>query len=168
MQRSIVALNVSFVLAACAGGSGTIGDPAGGGTSSSSGSSGGGVQNGGGVGGGGGSGGGSADAGPDAPPNPAGCPAAYESAGNCTIGLVCNYPQGRCECADYCGGAAPPEGDHSHWVCRPKLDNGCPDSPPTPGGSCSIPTSCDYGPCCVQTFTCTGGSWKGGAPVCPP
>jgi hypothetical protein len=104
--------------------------------------------------------------------NPASCPATYTApAGNCTIGTICSYDQGRCECDGYCGGAPPPpDTDFSHWTCTPKLDNGCPDDPPLQGSTCKIPTAtCTYGPCCVETFTCSqSGKWSSGGIACPP
>jgi hypothetical protein len=163
MRRPLVGVCVALFVAACAGGTGTIGDPIGGPSSSSSGG-----QGGGGSGSGGGSGGGGTQGTPDASANPPGCPASYGAGtGNCAIGLVCNYPQGRCECIDYCGGPAPPEGDNSHWECATKADNGCPDDPPTAGETCKVPTSCSYGACCKRLFTCVNGKWSGGGIVCP-
>ena len=100
------------------------------------------------------------------------CPKTFtEPPGNCTIGLMCSYDQGHCECAGYCGGAPPPpDQDFSHWTCVAKLDNGCPDSRPKSGDACKVPTrSCTYGICCVETFLCgQSGKWSSGGLACPP
>ena len=104
--------------------------------------------------------------------NAPGCPSSYmEPPGNCTLGLVCAYDQGKCECLGYCGGAPPPpDTDFSHWTCTPKLVNGCPDSPPVSGSLCKTPAaSCTYGSCCVETFICgQSGKWSSGGLACPP
>ena len=175
MKQVRITLFVGATIFACGGTTAVVGD---GGAGSSGGSSGSSGSSGNGEGGtrfeGGSSGSssgssGGKDASRDA--NPAGCPATFNAPpGNCTQGLKCSYDQGRCDCEGYCGGVPPPEDiDFTHWSCTPKLDNGCPDDPPQEGTVCKVPTTCTYGACCVQSFTCgDSGKWTTGGIACPP
>lgn len=102
--------------------------------------------------------------------NAPGCPGQYSDAppGHCTIGLACAYDEGTCDCVDYCGGAPPPPNeDFSHWSCKPYDD--CPQPAPKDGSTCKKSgQTCNYGACCIETFTCVGSKWSGGGLACPP
>jgi len=108
----------------------------------------------------------------DAGPNDPACPKSFEMpAGNCKEGLRCAYPEGTCSCVGYCGGVPPPpDVDFTHWSCTPKAEDACPDERPEQGAACKDRgTICNYGECCVQTFTCgQSGKWTSGPMQCPP
>jgi hypothetical protein len=169
----VVAVVLAGTILACGGSTATIGSGDGGGsTNTSSGGTGTGTDSGTTTPNDGGSPilDGAKDAKRDA--NPASCPATYMTPpGNCTVGTLCSYDQGRCECLGYCGGPPPPDDiDFSHWTCTPKLDNGCPEDRPLQGSTCKMPAaSCSYGTCCVETFLCgESGKWSSGGISCPP
>lgn len=96
------------------------------------------------------------------------CPTTYAEAaksGACTGASVCEYPEGRCECAQWCGGVRPPPDAGSHWACS-AASPGCPS---TRGanklGTPCAPTglSCNYTACCTGLLqTCSdAGVWAG-------
>jgi hypothetical protein len=98
------------------------------------------------------------------------CPGFADASGNCSVGLACVYPAGRCFCRGYCGGPAPdPNTDYSHWACEPWRTDGCPDDQPTGGSGCAQEgLRCTYAPCCVTEAICERGSWQVSGPSCPP
>jgi hypothetical protein len=100
------------------------------------------------------------------------CPAAYSASppGHCTVGVRCGYDQGTCECAGYCGGAAPPpDTDFTHWQCAPTRTDGCPDAVPAMGTACAPSgKQCQYDDCCAATVTCQSGAWSSPLLSCPP
>jgi hypothetical protein len=107
----------------------------------------------------------------------AGCPGTFAgaSAGAAcsTNGLVCNYPQGRCTCAQSFGGPVilGDAGVQGHWACQDPGAAACP-VPRAPLGSACTPDglSCDYGTCRVPGGTaekCAGGIWVPTSVACP-
>jgi hypothetical protein len=101
-----------------------------------------------------------------------GCPANFAAAkmgGVCTsVGLVCDFPEGRCGCAAPQNGdplppgfdAAPPP---ATWACAGPPGNGCPTERPRVGALCSDPNAtCFYGACGVpgsSLISCVFGTW---------
>jgi hypothetical protein len=108
---------------------------------------------------------------------PAGCAATFAAVPRgkaCTpSALLCDYPEGRCTCANVQGGAQPPPdaAPQIAWVCE---DPGpaCPTPRPKVGAACATEgQSCDYASCVVSggmLLTCTRGAWRQGSPLCPP
>jgi hypothetical protein len=94
------------------------------------------------------------------------CPATYAQATGVCVNsnIVCEYPEGRCECVAGCGGPPPPPDAGDHWICT-KASTGCPDPRGAAkiGAVCNTPgQQCTYGACCSgATQTCTGGIWTG-------
>jgi hypothetical protein len=108
------------------------------------------------------------------PPATGACPASYaaaQSAGACTQdGLVCGYPQGRCDCARPTGGPPIVGGLGTRWLCD-DAPSGCPSPRPHVGAACSAsgPQSCDYGACTIAdgvTLACTNGTWQSTPTAC--
>ncbi len=111
---------------------------------------------------------------PDA--NPAACPSSWPAAATgvhadlCPSPIACVYAEGTCGCEPYCGGGpAMPDADMSpQWHCTSRRTDGCSDTAPKDGDPCSVSgQACTYAPCCVTTFTCTGGRWNAGPTACP-
>ncbi len=109
-----------------------------------------------------------------------GCPATFVVAaqgGACTdSGLVCDYPNGRCDCAPSLLGGGPImliDGSlpADHWVCQDPTTTGCPLPRPPLGKFCAQPgLECDYGSCYVEggsTEVCQGGVWQAASVACP-
>jgi hypothetical protein len=100
--------------------------------------------------------------------NPPGCPATYAEAaqhGTCASNLLCEYPEGRCECVLGCGGPPPPPDAGMAWICT-QTSAGCPSprGDAKLGAACTTPgLSCSYGACCSgANQTCSdAGYWQG-------
>jgi hypothetical protein len=85
--------------------------------------------------------------------------------------FYCHYAEGNCACADEVVGVYPPPTDdrtRMRWIC-PLLADGCPQTRPRLGATCSSEgTSCSYGACLIpgtSNVTCSGGRW-GDSSVC--
>jgi hypothetical protein len=107
----------------------------------------------------------------------AGCPLTFAGAAvgsTCSNnGQVCNYPQGRCACAESFGGPVivSDAALQGHWACQDPATAACP-MPRAPLGSACAPDglSCDYGTCRVPGGTaekCVGGIWVPATVACP-
>ncbi len=106
---------------------------------------------------------------------PASCPATYgavPTGTTCTPnGLVCDYLEGRCECA-----AAGPvlhlvDGAVvAQWYCQ-AAGASCPQRRPRLGSACTTPgLTCNYGSCYIEGGTseaCTNGIWVAALAACP-
>jgi hypothetical protein len=103
------------------------------------------------------------------------CPSSFSSVpqgSHCgsLYGLICNYPQGRCECT-VSGGLVPLDASAvATWQCQdPSV--GCPIPRAPLGSACTQPNlNCDYGACFIQggsAETCTNGVWKQSFVACP-
>jgi hypothetical protein len=107
--------------------------------------------------------------------NPAACPANWMAATTgdhadlCASSTACGYAEGTCDCQPFCGGIPVPDASlSSQWRCTPRRTDGCSDTAPKDGDPCSVSgQACTYSPCCVTTYTCTGGHWKAGPMACP-
>ncbi|MFI5299842.1 MAG: hypothetical protein ACHREM_17275 [Polyangiales bacterium] len=107
--------------------------------------------------------------------NPTSCPVDWTAATTgdhnalCATSIGCEYPQGACTCAGFCGGPARPDADLSpQWSCTSRRTDGCAETAPNDGDVCTIAgQACTYGPCCVTTYTCTTGHWNAGPQECP-
>lgn len=105
----------------------------------------------------------------------AGCPATYAAVPQGTScsanGLVCDYPQGRCECASGGGPIRLVDGSVAiDWFCQ-NPGTGCPPRRPALGSACTMANqSCDYGSCTVEGGTavsCSNGVWQMAFVGCP-
>jgi hypothetical protein len=108
--------------------------------------------------------------------HPASCPATYATVPtgtSCTPnGLVCNYLEGRCECASGGGVLRLVDGSiYSTWYCQDPGTTGCPQRRPPLGSACTTPNlECDYGSCYIEGGTseeCSGGVWVETFTPCP-
>lgn len=103
------------------------------------------------------------------------CPSSFSSVpqgSHCgsLYGLICNYPQGRCECT-VSGGLVPLDASAvATWQCQ-NPGGGCPIPRAPLGSACTQPNlNCDYGACYIQggsAETCTNGVWKQSFVACP-
>jgi hypothetical protein len=107
--------------------------------------------------------------------HPAACPATFDAVPKGTTctpsGLVCNYLEGRCQCASSGPVLRLIDGSVvSEWYCQDP-GTSCPQRRPPLGSSCSVPNlSCDYGSCYIEggtSETCTGGVWVESFTACP-
>lgn len=90
------------------------------------------------------------------------CPPSFDSAPGvaCSDGLMCDYPEGQCECEDCADGSR-------RWVCRPSRD-ACSDGALI-GDACTTNAGMTCGGCWTQPpMTCSGGYWELSPPIpCP-
>jgi hypothetical protein len=103
------------------------------------------------------------------------CPSSFSSVpqgSHCgsLYGLICNYPQGRCECT-VSGGLVPLDASAvATWQCQDP-SGGCPIPRAPLGSACTQPNlNCDYGACYIQggsAETCTNGVWRQSFVACP-
>jgi hypothetical protein len=97
---------------------------------------------------------------------PSGCPGSFATAslaGHCEpLGLICDYPTGRCACTDGTGPVALDASAAARWHCQEPGAN-CPRPRPPLGSACtSDGESCDYGSCTVpggSGAACADGLW---------
>ncbi len=97
---------------------------------------------------------------------PSGCPASFATAtlaGHCEpLGLICDYPTGRCACTDGTGPIPLDASAAARWHCQEPGAN-CPRPRPPLGSACtSDGESCDYGSCTVPGGSgeaCADGLW---------
>jgi hypothetical protein len=105
------------------------------------------------------------------------CPASFASVPQNThcgnYGLVCDYPQGRCECA-VTGGPVPVDASAAaRWLCQDPTPASCPIPRAPLGSACTQAQqglSCDYGACFILGGTaelCASGLWKQTFVPCP-
>jgi hypothetical protein len=91
----------------------------------------------------------------------------------CTpYGLVCNYLEGRCECASGPGVIRLIDGSVvASWYCQGPSATGCPQRRPMLGSTCTTPSlTCNYGSCYIEggtTEACTNGVWVSALTACP-
>jgi hypothetical protein len=103
------------------------------------------------------------------------CPLAYASVPQgaaCTNnGAVCDYDQGRCECASGGGPIRLIDGSPgTFWFCQDPRTTGCPSRRPALGSTCAGNLTCDYGTCSVEGGTaegCISGTWVPAFVGCP-
>jgi hypothetical protein len=97
---------------------------------------------------------------------PSGCPATLDAAaqaGSCTtMGLNCDYPEGRCSC-NVPSGPVPADPTATTWNCQ-LPEPSCPTPRPRLGDPCKLDALvCDYGACSVlggSAVICSGGRWQ--------
>jgi len=92
------------------------------------------------------------------------CPATYgDGKWDCQAKMIyaCNYPQGRCECAqpEWCFGPAPPKNRPFQWTCHPTCG--------AVGTPCHSKAVCGRG-CCGVQVSCVNGTWQKKQMPCSP
>ena len=103
----------------------------------------------------------------------AGCPATLDAAaqtGSCTsLGLNCDYTEGRCSCNVPSGPVPADPATAATWNCQLPQPS-CPVQRPRLGDTCPLDALvCDYGSCTVSggsAVVCSGGRWQSDAFAC--
>jgi hypothetical protein len=103
----------------------------------------------------------------------AGCPSSYQSIAQgqaCSpANVVCQYPQGECDCTIPTGGPAR-QNPTNEWICEDPAP-GCPTPRPLTGSMCTTPGQfCDYGACSLPdgiALTCKNSAWVTTQVPCP-
>jgi hypothetical protein len=101
------------------------------------------------------------------------CPASFAAASlalHCdSLGMICDYPTGRCACTDGAGPVPLDASAAARWHCQQPGAN-CPKPRPLLGSVCSSDgLSCDYGTCTVPEGSgeaCADGLWQTSSFAC--